>query len=268
LGQALTLVKGAADGIADALAEKLVPSHELVKITICLIGTHYRARQLATSRGSRAEMEGARHRSAKAETEEVRQLAKETALAAVTIHFTALCGQAIWELSHYDAPSPQVVRGHPAEFETSTNRGDTHSPNDKADIEGLALQLSSIIRRMLPSMRILSKWLKCNVGYLRRHVDRSKLGEVNRLWSEYVKFVTKVAEMFPIYNLPSMMGSLEEDIELRGFLPLSRAFTDAKRFEARNSDEEHLMRVSDLSIDAVLIVQQGVSLCVLFDQKM
>jgi len=163
----------------------------------------------------------------------------------------------MWELTHYDAPSPESVQY--IGDATSTDRGDTYSPDDKADSEGLALQLSSVMRRMLPTLRILSKWLKINVPYLRRHVDRSKMGDLPGLWTKYTAFMTKIAESFPIYNLPSLMGSLEEDIELIGFIPLSRTSNRAERFEAKNSCEEHLMRVSDLSIDAILIIQQAVS---------
>jgi hypothetical protein len=163
----------------------------------------------------------------------------------------------MWELAHYDAPSPESVQY--IGDATSTTKGDTYSPKDKADTEGLALRLTSVMRRMLPTLRILSKWLKVNVPYLRRHVDRSKMGDLPGLFAKYTAFMTKIAETFPIYNLPSLMGALEEDIELVGFMPLSRTSTPAKRFEAKNSCEEHLMRVSDLSIDAILIIQQAVS---------
>jgi hypothetical protein len=200
-----------------------------VKVTICLIGTHYRARQLATIKTT------------KRGQEDNRQLAKEAALAAVTLHFRSLCELGTFELSQFDDPSLELKR-------VSGNGTD-----------GLADQLSSVLRRMLPSFRILSKWLKLNVSYLRRHVERSKWGNIGGLWTEYTKFVIKLAEMFPISDLPSMMGSLEEDVELRGFVPLSKSIISAQRFEARNSDEEHLMRISDLSIDAVMIVQQAVS---------
>lgn len=200
-----------------------------MKITICLIGTHYRARQLATIKTT------------KRGQEDNRQLAKEAALAAVTLHFRSLCELGTFELSQLDDPSLELKR-------VSGN-----------ETEGLADQLSSVLRRMLPSFRILSKWLKSNISYLRRHVERSKWGHIGGLWTEYTRFVIKLAEMFPISDLPSMMGSLEEDIELRGFIPLAKSIVSAQRFEARNSDEEHLMRISDLSIDAVMIVQQAVS---------
>ena len=243
--EAASLTSGAAYDLPDALAERLFPADTLVKLTVCLIATHYRARQVASSRGGNAGRD------------QSRQLAKETALAAITVFFRTLCEVAMWELAHYNAPSPEFVQY--VDDATTTERGDTYSPNDKADTEGLALQLSSVMRRMLPTLRILSKWLKVNVPYLRRHVDRSKMGDMPGLWTKYTAFMTKIAETFPIYNLPSLMGSLEEDIELIGFMPLSRTSNRAERFEAKNSCEEHLMRVSDLSIDAILIIQQAVS---------
>lgn len=243
--EAASLASGAAYALPDALAERLFPADTLVKLTVCLIASHYRARQVASSRGGNAGRD------------QSRQLAKETALAAITVFFRTLCEVAMWELAHYDAPSPEFVQY--IDDATTTERGDTYSPDDKADTEGLALQLSSVVRRMLPTLRILSKWLKINVPYLRRHVDRSKMGDLPGLWTKYTALMTKIAETFPIYNLPSLMGSLEEDIELIGFMPLSRTSTRAKRFEPKNSCEEHLMRVSDLSIDAILIIQQAVS---------
>lgn len=226
---------------------KLFSADNLVKLSICLVATHHRARQIATPQR------------APTGREQDSQLAKETALAAVTVFFRTLCQVAMWELEHQDtpnAPHASVYRGDGS----STDRGQTYNSDDEANTDGLALQLSSTIRRMLPTLRILFKWLKGNVGILRRHTDKSRMGDVAGLWSKYTALVIKIAEVLPIYHLPSMMGSLEEDIEIRGFMPLAKTTTHAEPFEAKNSSEEHLMRVSDLSIDAVLIVQQAVSI--------
>ena len=244
LHDAVSLVGSGATLLAKALMARLVPSDDLVKLTICLIGTQYRARHIGTTKGN------------KHGEEEAHQLAKETAVAALSTHFRMLCEVAMSELFKCETTDVGIT---PADDNDGSNRGGTQNPSNDANTDGLAPQLSSVLRRMLPSLRIMSKWLKCHVEYLRRHVDRSKLGEINRLWATYATFMIKVAEMFPIYNLPSLMGCLEEDIELRGFSPLTRTSTFSKRFQASDSDEEHLMRVSDLSVEAVLVVQQAVS---------
>lgn len=225
---------------------KHFPADDLVKLTICLIATHHRARSLATLTATSKKTPPGRD-----------QLAKETALAALTVFFRTLCDVATWDLDHSDEPG-HVSTHH--DGQASTTRSGTHDPEDTADTEGLVPRLSSTLCRMLPTLRILSKWLKSHVGYLRRHMDRSKMGDVAGFWSKYTTCMIKIAETFPLHQLPSMMGSLEEDIEIIGFSPLARTSTHAQRFEAKDSDEEQLMRVSDLSIDAVLIIKQAVSL--------
>jgi hypothetical protein len=82
-------------------------------------------------------------------------------------------------------------------------------------------------------------------------------------YSEYAKHIALV---FPLHQLPALMGPLEEDIEIIGFLPLSKSSTRAKAdcsstglYEAKSSNEEQLMRISDLSVDAIFILQQAVS---------
>lgn len=226
--------------LSRALTERLISSDDLVKLTICLIGTHFRARQLSNLKHQ--EIGGARQEIYKETHRTARQYVKEAAVDALSVHIRMLCDLGTKELMNHD--------------ESVIIFADDNEGEANAD---LARQLSPVLRRMLPSLRILSKWLKCNIEYLRRHADRSRLGDLSALWAKYAHFITKIAEMFPIYKLPSLMGCLEEDIELRGFSPLSRTSTDAKRFEAANSDEEQLMRISDLSVEAVLIVQQAVS---------
>lgn len=182
--------------------------------------------------------------------------AYEFALSVLASQFQSLCKVAIKELKN-------VNEGHDHDNALADDDSETDTDRDN----DLAARISSVLRRLLPSLRIMSKWLKCNLDHLRRHVDRSEVGDVNGLWEQYTSLVELLAQTFPIYNLPSLMGPLEEDVEIRGFLPLAKASTAlnpddnaADHYHARNSDEEQLMRISDLSIEARLIMQQAVSL--------
>jgi hypothetical protein len=227
-----------AEDLSHDLWNKKLPSADIVKLTISLIGIHAHTRQNAMAI-SRKDPSWSSYRDA-----------YELALAILISEFRILCEVAIQELN-------RSSNGSKHDNALADDDSETDTDHDK----DLATQISSVLRRLLPSMRIMSKWLKCNLDHLGRHVDRSNVGDIAGLWEQYTNIVVIFAGVFPIYRLPSLMGPLEEDVELRGFPPLAKASTGSTTdpYHARTSDEEQLMRISDFSVEARLIMQQAVS---------
>ncbi|KAH6903162.1 hypothetical protein BKA70DRAFT_1373991 [Coprinopsis sp. MPI-PUGE-AT-0042] len=156
-------------------------------------------------------------------------------------------------------------------------------PSMDAVDNDLAQRITAIFRRTLPALRIASKWLRANVGYvmgdpefkrtktkrsfaasrLRRSRQRSsaliRLHTI-RFWQGYAQFVTMLSQAFPPSKLPVLTTPLEEDVDLRGFLPLKKLTIDAAVStpdvatgvlkESPHPNEEQLMRISDLLADA------------------
>lgn len=69
--------------------------------------------------------------------------------------------------------------------------------------------------------------------------------------------------------LPSLELGLEEDEDMRGFLPVSRGLLGRRSggggvVESVHPNEEQLMRIADLQVDATLILQAQVSCVIQF----
>lgn len=148
----------------------------------------------------------------------------------------------------------------------------------------LAQRITATFRRTLPAMRIASKWLRANLGYLTQdpefkafqHKERSKgaalpqkgQGKISkysnytvRFWKRYSLFMTALGQAFPEAQLTLMSHPLEEDIDMRGFLPLKKSMGEGVSVKAIQSaeahpNEEQLMRISDLLFDAKAIVNE------------
>ncbi|OCF33156.1 hypothetical protein I316_05201 [Kwoniella heveanensis BCC8398] len=130
--------------------------------------------------------------------------------------------------------------------------------------------ISAVLRRILPSLRIVSKWIKLDLEYLNRHTS---LPAFTSFWATYRRFIDAVESVFPIDRLPSLPNPLEEDIDMRGFMPLQRGITThggpTNGHSTATGDpegtgvhgdvhpnEEQLMRLADLQVDAKLITQR------------
>lgn len=141
----------------------------------------------------------------------------------------------------------------------------------------LAQRITATFRRTLPALRIASKWLKANINYVmqdpefkaHQQKERSKGGEPSqkaqgkisghsghtiRFWNRYSQFVTSLAHAFPEKDLVPLSHPLEEDIDMRGFLPLKKAMGEGVSVKDRTAEahpnEEQLMRISELLSDA------------------
>ncbi|KAI0640404.1 hypothetical protein C8Q79DRAFT_1004246 [Trametes meyenii] len=193
------------------------------------------------------------------------------------------------------------------------------APPEDAGEHDLAQRITAEFRRTLPALRIASKWLRANIRYLaqawqqangngvptdvdvgsskpkgrdrRRHDGRSTsappalaIPGLTKFWQVYAQFSTNLWRAFPQDKLPKVATTLEEDIELSGFLPLkkfipsevidaaatAREHAKENRNGAPNSpfqvvqpeqvhpNEEQLMRIADLLADAQALARDEI----------
>ncbi|KAF9484119.1 hypothetical protein BDN70DRAFT_850450 [Pholiota conissans] len=164
-------------------------------------------------------------------------------------------------------------------------------PPTMDDIDDLAQRISATFRRTLPALRIASKWLRANYKYvLQDHefaafqtsesakgveLQKKALDKISgysvktiQFWKTYAQFILALSQAFPAAKLPAFDRPLEEDIEMRGFLPLRKLMGEIKKGE--NGDKslngnqqreqvhpnvEQLMRIADLLDDAKTLTQ-------------
>lgn len=143
------------------------------------------------------------------------------------------------------------------------------SPPQDAEENDLAQRITAKFRRMLPALRIAGKWLRANFKYVQQAQKEEKksssvlvIAGLPLFWQAYAQFTTELYRSFPADRLPSLISSLEEDIDMRGFLPLrklmgggdadsiSEAGSGTKIAAQVHPNEEQLMRIKDLLEDA------------------
>lgn len=169
----------------------------------------------------------------------------------------------------------------------ASNEVDTAAPN-------LALNISAALRRTLPAMRILSKWMMGQLEYIARVEARLEAHEkaqtapsfttlssdnfrsaFSNFWLAYCAYSNAVLEAFPAEALPNALADgiwLEEDVDMLGFAPLRRGMKEgigsafgmpleiARVGRDVHPNEEQLMRVADGQTDAKLIARSPVSM--------
>lgn len=150
-----------------------------------------------------------------------------------------------------------------------TNPTESAIEEDDERGSGLSSSISAVLRRILPSLRLLSKWVKLHFDYMSRFPtnDSNPLStSIPTFWSAYYRLIEALARAFPLGMLPSLEMGLEEDEDMRGFLPISRGLLRSKSSkvgqgtaEQVHPNEEQLMRIADLQVDATLILQAQVS---------
>ncbi|KAL5497945.1 LCB2 [Sanghuangporus vaninii] len=131
---------------------------------------------------------------------------------------------------------------------------------DKGD---LGQQITRVFRRILPAIRIASKWLRTNANYLVSSVTSASpeyfKNSIKKFWDSYVMFLTPLSETFPLAKLPELKNPLDEDVDLTGFSPVRKAmFVQPPEAETGfvlgqqdvHPNEEYLMRIWDLLRDA------------------
>jgi protein SMG7 len=137
--------------------------------------------------------------------------------------------------------------------------------------EDLAMRITATFRRTLPALRIASKWLRVNLGYVlggarKDPVHSIVISDISAFWEAYTSFATRAVLVFPPTSLPMLKGPLEEDIDTRGYLPLGGMLVqdslpvgsegeDTRTPEQVHPNEEQLMRIWDIGHDARLIAE-------------
>ncbi|KAI5120400.1 hypothetical protein M0805_000179 [Coniferiporia weirii] len=138
-------------------------------------------------------------------------------------------------------------------------------PEDVQDKEDLAQHITAVFRRMLPAIRIVSKWLRSNLSYVGTLLTSATALPslpiaIKDFWKAYVTFLTALNETFPSAKLPLLKSPLEEDVDMSGFSPIKKdmfnhsAATEnglAPGHDEVHPNEEYLMRISDILVDAV-----------------
>ncbi|KAG6820008.1 hypothetical protein H0H93_006554 [Arthromyces matolae] len=158
-------------------------------------------------------------------------------------------------------------------------------PPTDAPGDDLAQRITATFRRSLPALRIASKWLRANFKYVNQDHEFDAFQEIRRteginmtrnpkfkvartsvrtqrFWQAYARFSTDLSRKFELGKLPHLTAPLDEDIEMRGFLPLKNLMGDGADLNegsssnaARPAQEAHpnewqLMRIADLIRDA------------------
>jgi len=131
-------------------------------------------------------------------------------------------------------------------------------------------RLNIVLRRMLPALRLSSKWLRANLEKVRIRrdpsVEESKQEAFVGLpafWQVYADFIRMLSRAFAESDLPRFKGPLDEDVEMRGFLPLRNLLDYDGQTSLENQEHPNvlnLMRVSDLVNDAQTIYEVTASL--------
>ncbi|THV02188.1 hypothetical protein K435DRAFT_963231 [Dendrothele bispora CBS 962.96] len=156
----------------------------------------------------------------------------------------------------------------------------------------LAQRIAVELRRMLPALRIASKWLRANFPYIMTDPEAAGFSDSDSngkakeksefttssispksvitigFWNQYADFLRALSKIFPMSRLPTSVFPLKEDIEMKGWLPLKDTLEES--FEvARTADEAdnephkendvhpnvmQLMRIRDLLEDGRAIV--------------
>ncbi|KAJ9097645.1 hypothetical protein QFC21_004681 [Naganishia friedmannii] len=143
--------------------------------------------------------------------------------------------------------------------------------NGEAAIDiNLSVNITAALRRILPVLRIISKWLKGNIARLvRAEQDGGKVAEEVEIFaSTYMDLLRHMEALFPLEQLPKLYDPLEEDYDMKGFSPVKRGMMESSEADeaggaaARHSadvhpNEEQLMRISDILLDGKLILFQS-----------
>ncbi|KAF5384215.1 hypothetical protein D9615_003379 [Tricholomella constricta] len=159
-------------------------------------------------------------------------------------------------------------------------------PPRDAPGDDLAQRITAIFRRCLPALRIASKWLRANFKYVTQDHEFDAYQEMKRtegveivrdpkyqfsriskrtqhFWEAYARFASDLSRTFNLYKLPPLTAPLDEDIDMKGFLPLKnmmegvnpdmegRASSEILRqAQEAHPNEWQLMRIADLIEDA------------------
>lgn len=90
------------------------------------------------------------------------------------------------------------------------------------DNDHSAERVSAVGKRMLPSLRVYSKWLLKNHSKLTPDMGYDGL-QTEQLWQAYADTLTIIFSCFKSVELPRLEYPLNEDEEMAGFLPVEQS---------------------------------------------
>lgn len=108
-------------------------------------------------------------------------------------------------------------------------------------------QISGVTRRILPALRLCSRWIQL------------QLVDAKPVWDTYMRSMTLCGSKFQRNRLPQLTRPLDEDLDVRGFLPLQGGLNGSQlpaNDTGAHPTEEMLLRLSDLLADAAQIASQ------------
>ncbi|KAH7556008.1 hypothetical protein BM1_06534 [Bipolaris maydis] len=132
----------------------------------------------------------------------------------------------------------------------------------------LSDKITAVARRILPGLRLYSTWFTRYWQVLNANIaDTLNTVDVQELWKAYAATLSLLASSFPVDQLPKEVYMLEEDTDTIGFEPLihpdtMKVWYNGDKMKPKWSElnrnhpnVEMLMRVKDLLIDGLLLVQ-------------
>lgn len=224
---------------ARLLRERKLLSETIVKTTAMAIGSHWQAR-LGANKTSSAGAERL-------------HVVENLSLILLMSIFTSLV----------------VVAAEQAEEALSQINADDSAVVEEDEEIPLAQRITAVLRRLLPSLRIMSRWLKSHIEYVGRLAPASPevARSVSSFWASYKRLMFALAQVFPLAQLPELDQPLEEDRDMRGFSPLRGHRASANFDETQpptngevHPNEEQLMRLADLLVDVKLLMQTDVGM--------
>lgn len=214
--------------LGELLRYRSLLSETVVKINVIIIGIHWHARQSSSIVAIGAD-----------DSDDRRQ-AEDLAL-----HLLLQTSGQIFDVAASEIADGLKVRS-----------SGTAIADEDEELE-LHQYISAVLRRLLPTLRIISKWIKLHTIYLSRFPKTTTEG----FWSRYEKLMDGLASLFPMESLPGCHEVLEEDVDMRGFIPLMRGLSGGEGKEEQagegevHPNEQQLMRIADLLVDARLLIQ-------------
>ena len=131
------------------------------------------------------------------------------------------------------------------------------------DTDDIAQKISATLRRMLPALRMVNKWLRTNYRFYASDEKKHPVEGIAEFWKIYTRFFTTLGQKFPIEQMTRLETPLDEDLDIRGFLPLTKLMVTEKSGDGVDRalvhpNEEQLMRIWDLLSDAKALAQTKV----------
>ena len=217
------------------LAERLLPIGLIVKIYVSALGALWTLRMFR--RGSKATKEST------PDNKEAKERPEPNQMEAVVLTHVIRLHLALVRIAHPQLEEEAV----------------------KAPIGPAAERITAILRRSLQTLRVASKWLRANLEYLSRASSITRTtpdltAALAQFWPAYAEMLTLLARVFPTDQLQGINVKLEEEIELSGFSPMKGSLDTNSTGPAGqvHPNDEYLLRISDILIDAVLIADADV----------